>query len=127
MCCCSCFEGLAHKLQLLNLNHSWWYNIFARVLKPITFLITLYQQTKTVSEPYLDHKRNRFGKNFACAGGLWMCDMVEVKKNLVEPQARTFKILGFDLHRSKFPQRIFSWPFRNRLQVEMEIGKQVEL
>lgn len=104
MCCCSCFEGLAHKLQLLNLNHSW-YNIFAWVLKPITFLITLYQQTKTVSEPYLDHKRNRFGKNFACAGGLWMSDMVEVKKNLVEPQARIFKIGGMDLRKSKCPKK----------------------
>lgn len=96
-------EDLAHKLQLLNLNHAW-YNIFAYPLKPITAFITLYQSKPANSAVYLHRKRVRYGKNFACAGGLWMSDFEEVKKNLIEPQARAYKLAPSQLRKEVLPK-----------------------
>lgn len=96
-------EDIAHKLQLLNLNHGW-YNIFAYLLKPITAFITLLQSKPANTAVYLHQKRIRYGKNFACAGGLWMSDFEEVKKNLLEPQARAYKLAPSQLRKDVLPK-----------------------
>jgi hypothetical protein len=96
-------EDIAHKLQLLNLNHSR-YNVFAYLFKPVNAFITLYQSKTANSAVYLHQKRVRYGKNFACAGGLWMSDFEEVKKNLIEPQARAYKLAPSQLRKDVLPK-----------------------
>lgn len=97
-------ESIAHWMQVLNLTHSWW-NLFAWVLKPITHLITLYQSLKANAPEYLYRKRLTFGENFVCAGGVWMSGYEDVKRNLVEPQARTFKLAPSQLDKEHLPTK----------------------
>mmetsp|Transcript_7665 Transcript_7665/g.11483 ORF Transcript_7665/g.11483 Transcript_7665/m.11483 type:complete len:459 (+) Transcript_7665:67-1443(+) len=104
------FESVAHYLQLLNLSHSR-YNIFAWILKPVISLITLYQSIGANKGAYLYRKRLIHGPNFVCAGGVWLSQYPDVKKNLLEPQARAFKLAPSQLRKSVLPASNFGHRF----------------
>ncbi|KAL7562136.1 hypothetical protein ACA910_016695 [Epithemia clementina (nom. ined.)] len=89
--CPGLWEGIAHYLQILNLTHAWC-NIFACILKPFVAILTYYQGVRGNEGPYLYRKRRIHGENFVCAGGVWMCNFHDIKRLLVEPQARTFML-----------------------------------
>lgn len=96
-------EVIAHSLQVINITHSW-YNIFAYLLKPINFFVTYIQSIRANQADYLYHKRLAHGENFVCAGGVWMSGFNEVKKNLIEPQARAFKLAPSQLDKEHLPR-----------------------
>ena len=104
------FEYLAHYLQLLNLSHHR-YNIFAWILKPANHLITLYQSVAANKGSYLYRQRLIHGPNFVCAGGVWLSQYSDVKKNLLEPQARAFKLAPAQLRKSVLPASNFGHRF----------------
>jgi hypothetical protein len=99
-------ESIAHYFQLLNLSHSR-FNIFAWLFKPANHLLTLYQSIGANQGAYLYRKRLIHGSNFACAGGVWLSDFSSVKKNLLEPQARTYKVASSQLRVSALPASNF--------------------
>ena len=128
-------EVIAHSLQVLNLTHSW-YNIFAYLLKPINVFVTYVREYNSLlhrygiitsshhieiashsfihptesiranKADYLYHKRVAHGENFVCAGGVWMSNFNEVKKNLIEPQARAFKLAPSELDQEHLPRTV---------------------
>jgi len=97
-----CLESIAHYLQLLDLTHSRT-NIFAWMLKPVNRLITLYQGFWSNSGAYLYRKRLIHGPNFVCAGGVWLSEFDTIRKNLIEPQARAFKLASSTLRKVALP------------------------
>mmetsp|Transcript_31068 Transcript_31068/g.53139 ORF Transcript_31068/g.53139 Transcript_31068/m.53139 type:complete len:485 (-) Transcript_31068:21-1475(-) len=112
-------ESIAHYLQILNLTHSPC-NIFAYVLKPVTYLITLYQSKQANSGLYLYHQKVIHGNNFCAAGGLWMCDYEAVKRHLTEPQARAFKLAPSQLRKSVLPATKLGGRFAFLLSLSQE-------
>lgn len=95
-------DSIAHYLQLLDLTHSRT-NIFAWILKPVNRLIALYQGFWCNSGAYLYRKRLIHGPNFVCAGGVWLSEFDTIRRNLVEPQARAFKLASSALRKVALP------------------------
>lgn len=97
-------EIIAHYIEILNITHSW-YNVFAYALKPIATLITYYQAVRANKADFIYRKRIIHGENFVCAGGIWMCEFGEIKKNLIQPQARAFKLGSCELDHEHIPRK----------------------
>lgn len=53
---------------------------------------------------YLHYKQLVHGDNFVCADGLWMCKFDDIKRNLIEPQARAFKLAPSPLDKQHLPR-----------------------
>jgi hypothetical protein len=95
-------ESISHYLQLLDLTHSRT-NIFAWILKPVNRLIAVYQSFWCNSGAYLYRKCLVHGPNFVCAGGVWLSEFDTIRRNLVEPQARAFKLASSTLRKKALP------------------------
>ena len=54
---------------------------------------------------FIYRKRIIHGENFVCAGGIWMCEFGEIKKNLIQPQARAFKLGSCELDHEHIPRK----------------------
>ena len=68
------------------------------------WLFTL--ESKDANGPeYLHRKRLTFGENFVCAGGVWMSGYETVKENLIQPQARAFKLAPSELDQEHLPRK----------------------
>jgi hypothetical protein len=96
-------EDLTHRLQLLDISHSQ-YNVIAYILKPANYVLRYYQSLKGNNADYIYHKYLIHGENFACAGGLWMSNFEVIKENLIEPQARAFKLAPSELDKDHLPR-----------------------
>ena len=55
---------------------------------------------------YLYHKRLIHGENFVCAGGVWMSNFDDVRRNLTDPQARAYKLAPSELDREHLPRKL---------------------
>lgn len=95
-------EHITHRLQVLNLTH-YRFNIFAWLLKPLNFFITLKQAVDLNDGNYLYHKRLIHGENFVCGGGVWLCSFEDIKKALIEPQARAYLLAPSPLDPNHLP------------------------
>jgi hypothetical protein len=63
------------------------------------------ESVKANQADYLYHKQQIHGQNFACAGRLWMSEFDEIKRNLIEPQARAHKLAPSELDAEHFPRK----------------------
>jgi len=89
-------------------------------LKPLNYFITLKQGIAANKAEYLYYKREIHGENFVCAGGLWMCNFDEIKKNLIEPQGRAYKLASSELDKEHLPASNFGGRFNFLLSLSQK-------